>query len=320
MFVKICEGEELTWGELHGEVDRLLETSLSTLTAAIGKGGGIDELRFSLYQQSISKLLQAYIRAAVVAQAAKKAGISVSAEEMAKEVEVQKSKLKSGTLSHLQMRMIDNGLHQKAYVEKFLRPRVKATDEAVAELIKRRHELNLAVPATNALLRAQLEEIRGRLVRNEIAWGEAAMEYSECVDCSDDNGDCGTWEEDEEDRGEALLKVCFSIPTNTVSEIVETEDAFHIVKIASRYVPTAKAREDDGEVSTAEVRHIQVDKWQPDPEYNEETAREFIEMRLMKRELKKVQNELIEAANIECVIPLKAGKTGQGMIKVFNKK
>lgn len=321
VFIKLWEGEQLTWGELHGEADRLLETSISDLTAAIGKGEGLEEVRLSLYQQAISKLLQSYIRSTLIAQEAKKLGLNVSDEEIAKETEVAKSKLKTDALSNLQKKLLVGGLYQNLYADKVIRPTVKAEDKTVAEIIQRRHEHNLAVPATNALLRAQLEDMRGRLLRNEVAWGEIAEEYSECPDCSDDNGDCGTWEEDEgEDRGEALVKLCFSIPTNTVSEIVETDDAFHIVKVTSRYEPDAKAREEDGEVSTADVRHIQIDKWEADEEFTEQTAREFIENRLVRRALKNKQNELIEAAKIESVIPLKSGKKGQGTMKVFNKR
>lgn len=320
VFAKIGEEDQVTWGELHRDADKILSTSISKLSAALGNGEAIDEVRLSLYQQTISRLLQGFIRSAVVAQEAKKAGIVVTDEEIAEETKVQKDKLKSGSLSALQSKMLVNGLYQKAYIEKFIRPNIKVSGDAIAELIAKRHEMNLSVPATNALLRAQLEDIRGRLVRKEIDWSDAAEEYSECPDCSGDNGDCGTWEEDEEDRGESLLKVCFSIPTNTVSEVVETPSAFHLVKITDRYVPTLKAREEDGEVSTVEVRHIQIDKWELDPEFTEESAKAYLEGRLIARQLKKKQNELIGLSKIESVIPLKSGKNSQRPLRLFNRR
>lgn len=321
VFVKMWEGEQVTWGEIHGEADILLKTSIEDLTSAIGTGDGIEEVRLSLYRQVISKLLQSYIRSSLIAREAKNAGLMVSDEEIAKEEAALKSKLKRDSIGSLQKKLLVNNLYQNLYTEKVIRPTIHVEDAAIQELIQKRHENNLEVPATNALLRAQLEDFRRQLISNELSWGEVAEEYSECPDCSDNHGDCGTWEEDEgEDRGEALLKVCFSIPTNTVSEIVETDDAFHIVKVTSRYEPTAEAREEDGEVSSADVRHIQIDKWLAEKEFTEKSAREYIESRLVRRALKNKQNELIEKTKIESVIPLKDGKKGQGSMRVFNKR
>ena len=216
-----------------------------------------------------------------------------------------------------------NAVYQRAYIVKYLKPKISVPQEAVAALIKARHEANLTVPATNEMLRAQLADLRGRLVRNEISWGEAADKYSDCTDCSSEDGDCGTWEENEdaEDRPPVLLKAALTIPTNTISDIIGTDDAFHIIKVAGRYEPTAKSRAEDGEVASADVHHIQIDKWKVDPEFTEKTARAVLENRAIARALKARQLELLKDAKIECVLPLfTAGGKGRRSTIIMPKK
>ena len=218
--------------------------------------------------------------------------------------ELKKLKAKTLALGEFEYRYMTNAVYQRAYAEKYLRKTIKISDVDVGNLIKERHEANLSVPATNAMLKAQIEGIRSKLAKNEMSFGEAAEEYSECPQCSADNGDCGTWEEDDSDIAPELLKVCFSLPTNVVSQVVESPDAFHVVKITSKYVPTKKAREEDGEVSSVDVRHVQIDKWTTDPEFTVETAREFLENRKLSHALRTKQRELINSTPIKSVIPL----------------
>jgi hypothetical protein len=251
---------------------------------------------------------------ALVAQEARRSGITVDDAEF----QTEAAKL-TGEATRFQCQYMTNAVYQRAYAEKCLRPGVSVSNETVAALIKARHEANLAVPATNELLRAQTVDLRERLVRNEVSWGEAAEESSDCADCSMNDGDCGTWEEDEDadDRPPALLKAAFTIPTNTVSEVIETADAFHLIKVTGRYEPTAKAREEDGEVATADVRHIQIDKWTADPEFTEETARKLLEDRMLAHALKRKQAELLKDAKIECAIPLYTPKGNHLQQKIF---
>lgn len=305
VFLKIGDDDKLTWGALREHAESLLKVKADTLLKSAGSDG--DSTRLALYATGISRILQKYIRAGVMAYEARKSGIVVSNEVF--DAELAQLREKSPKLNAFQYQFATNAVYQRAYVEKFLRPKIKVLDEDVAKLIKLRHEQNLAVPTTNRLFRATLEDVRRRLLKNELSFADAVEEYSECATCSSEGGDCGTWEEDEDELDPKLKEVCFSIQTNVLSDVVETPDAFHLVKIVGRYVPTAKAREEDGEVSSVDVRHIQIDKWTTDPEFTEETARKHIEYKLLSRALKARQLELIKTVPIESVIPLeKRGK------------
>ena len=316
-FLKVGD-DVLTWGAITRKVDATIGTSLGKLF--VGPQDEMNDLRMKSYATGVSKLTRRYLMTSIVAQEARRLGIVIEDKEF-KEEEEKLRKLKD--VGGFQYQFMTNAVYQRAYVVKYLKPSISISSNEVAALIKLRHEANLAVPATNELLRAQLVDLRERLVRNEISWGEAADEYSDCVDCSSDDGDCGTWEEDEdsEDRPPELLKTAFSIPTNTVSEIIATDSAFHLIKVTERYEPTAKARKEDGEVASVEVRHIQIDKWQVDPEFTQETARAFLENRSLGRVLKSKQAELLKGAKVECVIPLfTPGGNGRRSATIIPKK
>lgn len=317
VFLKVGD-DVLTWGTITRQVDASIGTSLGKLFT--GPQDEMNDVRMKSYATGVSKLARRYLMASLVAQEARRQGIVIGGKEFQEE-EAKLRKLKDG--GSFQYQFMTNAVYQRAYVVKYLKPSISISSNDVASLIKSRHEANLAVPATNELLRAQLADLRERLVRNEISWGEAADEYSDCTDCSSEDGDCGTWEENEdsEDRPPELLKAAFSIPTNTVSGVIATDNAFHLIKVTERYEPTAKAREEDGEVASVDVRHIQIDKWQVDPEFTQETARAFLENRALGRVLKSKQAELLKGAKVECVIPLFApGGNGRRSTTIFRKK
>ena len=300
VFLKVGD-DILTWGAITRHIDATVGSSFANLF--VGVQDPMHDVRMGAYSSSVSKLVRRYLMASLIAQEARRRGIAIDSKEFQEE-ESKLRKLNDG--GSFQYQFLTNAVFQRAYVVKYLKPDISISSNSVAALIKARHEANLVVPATNEMIKAQLADLRGKLIRNEISWGEAADEYSECTDCCSEDGDCGTWEEDEDakDRAPALLKAAFTIPTNTVSEIVETDDAFHLIKVTERYQPTDKARKEDGEVASADVRHIQIDKWLADPEFTEDTAREFLANRAISRALKAKQAELLKNAKIECVIPL----------------
>ena len=303
VFVQIGDDDRVTWGMLHGYIDASLNTRIAGLFSAASSDemGGV---RIGIYQQALTKTLRKYIGAAVIAYEAKKSGMRVESADF--DEKIAELKRKSPNPSPFQYQYLTNVVYQQAYVDKHIKPSIKISDGAVTNLIARRHAANLSVPATNALFRAKIEGLRTKIERGEASFSEVAEEESDCADCCSNGGDCGTWEEDVDGIATNLLKVCFSLPTNVLSEVVETPEAFHLVKIESRYIPSKKAREEDGEVSSVDVRHIQIDKWEPNPEFTEKTAREFIEQRLLAQMVAVRQAELLEKTPIKSVIPLRA--------------
>lgn len=298
-FVKIGNDDILTWGTLRTHVDSMLKVKADAILGAAGTEGR--DVRLSLYATGVTKVLRSYILTAVVAYEARKKGVFVPEKVFTDEMTKLKAFAPRPTV--FQCQNLTNVVYMRAYADEYIRPGIKVKEEDVAQLIKTRHESNLSVPATNRLLKATLADVRSRLVKNEISFCDAVDEYSECTDCCADGGDCGTWEEDEDTLDPALKAVCFSIPTNVLSDVIETPEAFHLIKVTSRYVPTAKGRK-DGEVSSVDVRHIQIDKWTEDPEFTEATARKHLENRMLKVSLRRRQYELLKTTPIKSVIPL----------------
>ena len=303
VFLQVGTDDRLTWGMLRTYIDAGLGTKLNALLSA-ASGDSMNGIRFGIYQQALSKTLRRYLESAVIAHEARRIGMKVPASDF--EEQVAKLKKKTPQPSRFQYQHLTNAVYQMAYTEKYLKPNIKVPDAAVTNLIALRHAANLAVPATNRLLRLKIDSMREKLVKKEISFSELAEEESDCTACCSNGGDCGTWDEDDESIAPNLLKVCFSLPTNTLSEVVETPDAFHLVMIASKYVPTKKAREEDGEVSSVDVRHIQIDKRTTDPEFTRQTAHEFIEQRLIARARTVKFMELLDKTPIKSVIPLTA--------------
>ena len=305
VFVQIGDDDKVTWGMLHNYIDSALNMKiaqfLSAMPSADDQMGGI---RVGLYQQAISKTLRKYIGAAVIAYDAKQKGMTVPTVEFDKQLaEIKK---KSPNPTPFQYQFLTNAVYQNVYAEKFIKPSIKIPEAAVTNLITKRHNANLSVPATNAIFKARIVDLRNKISDGKANFGEIAEEWSDCTDCCSNGGDCGTWEEDDSGIDPELLKVCFSIPTNTLSQVVETPEAFHVIKVVSKYIPTKKARDEDGEVSSVDVMHLQIDKWTPEPEFTKKTAREFIEQRMLASALMIRQQKLIDTVPIKSVIRLKA--------------
>lgn len=302
VFIQIGDDDKVTWGMLHDYIDSSLNMRISSFFAAAPSDQMVG-IRLGIYQQALTRTLRKYLGVAVIAHEAKAIGMKVSATDF--DVKIAELKKKSPRPSLFQYQFLTNVVYQQAYIEKFIKPTIKIPEDAILNLIAQRHAANLSIPATNAMFRAKIEGLRKRIINGELSFAEVAEEESDCADCCSNGGDCGTWEEDLDGIATNLLNVCFSLPTNVLSEVVETPDAFHVVKIISRYEPTKKARADDGEVSSVDVRHIQIDKWMPDPEFTRDTARGFIEQRLLSRMLAAKQYELLDKTPIKSVIPVK---------------
>lgn len=303
VLLKVGDDDVLKWGEMRDYVDAMVGMKLTTLFGAAAKEADeMSEIRIGLYGASLTKLLKGYVMTSLVAHEARKENLQISEKEIA--VDLDSFRKRTRKLFTFQYQWATNLVYQRAYIDKHIRPNISVTDDEIKTLIKWRHDSNLSVPKTNALYRAQIENLRKQIADGTLEFAEAAEKYSDCTECCSNNGDCGPWEEDLDDLDPALKAYCFSAPTNVLSGVIEGNEAFHVVKVVSRYVPTKKAREEDGEVSSVEVKHLQIDKWLLDPEFTKETAIEFISRKKVAFELSKVQDELLKSAKIESVLPL----------------
>ena len=322
VFLKVGDDDILRWGDIRSCVDAMIGVQLRGLLNAPantdGKAVGLHDIQISMYGATLSKLLRKYLMTSLVAQEAKKEGLCASEADIAADIETVKKNRQKLYAYHYQL--ITNLVYQRAYVDKHIRPNVKATDDEIATVIKWRHDSNLSVPLTNAIFQAKIVDLRNRIAEGTLEFAEAAEEHSECTECCSNNGDCGPWEEDLDDLDPALKAFCFSAPVGALSEVIEGKDAYHIVKIKSRYVPTQKARDEDGEVSSVEVKHLQIDKWSLDPEFTRDTAAKFITEKKIVFELTNLQEELREKAKIESILPLYDTRKNRAKTFKVNKK
>ena len=312
------EGEPpIFWGDLRKFMDDMLDTRVGVLLSA---GQKFDEkLKLSLYQQATGETLRKYLGMSLIAQEARRNGIEVTSAEIDQKVaELEKRRKKPYRFEYY---LLTNSVYQMAYVEKVLKPKIEVPHFAITNLIARRHAWNLSIPSTNAAIKAQIETVRKKIVDKEISFAEAASEYSDCPDCSTEDGNCGTWYEndDPEDRDPEMLKAVLSMSVGEISSVFDTPEAFHFVQIVSKYVPTKKARDEENEVASVDVKHISMDKLLPKEEFNEDTAKEFLLKRRIGRILYDKQRELMKTAQIRCVIPVLYGqkptlKPGQNAI------
>lgn len=297
VFVNVNGVDSLTWGELKEYCERRIGNRFAKLPV---EGRAADEIRNGLLRQTISKSLQGYIGASVMAIKAREDGITVTPAEIDQQRDLFRKRDPKGAFGAFFERNLTNCMYQARYVEKNVKPGIKVTDAEINAVIARRHQTNLSVPATNAAFRATLEKVRSELLAGKITFEAAVDEYSECPECTGEAGNCGTWYKDD-DRDEKLTQAAFALKLDELSQVIETEEAFHLIKPISRYVPKAG---DDGEEPSVDIRHIQLDKWQVDPELTKEDAKKLILAKKLKVEIKIKQLELMKKYRIDCVVPL----------------
>ena len=145
-------------------------------------------------------------------------------------------------------------------VKTHIPPVGEITDEVVAAFQKSIDEDNLATTRTNEMKRAQMAEWKKDLLANKVKFGDLAKKYNEDEYADEDNP--GLWGEFE--RGEfedkRVQSAVFSLKVGEISDPVEDEDGYHLIKVVSVKAPE---RNDKGRIIQDEVRkvmHIYVKK------------------------------------------------------------
>jgi peptidyl-prolyl cis-trans isomerase C len=89
-----------------------------------------------------------------------------------------------------------------------------------------------AAEADRQQARARLESLRQDIINGKIDFAEAAKKYSQCVSAPQ-GGDIGyiprKWAIDEN-----LAKIAFALKVGEVSDVVQTEFGFHLIKVVDR--------------------------------------------------------------------------------------
>ena len=276
----------------------------------VGQRDGVQETANAF---RLKKTMQAYLKNAMYASAAMKAGVVVEKEEFEdlrrKTREYQKTRGDAGrkflelmdASESFYEHNLTNLLYAQAYAEKVLKPKFKVSEEEIAERITYQNNLNADVLATNAFKKALLKDIL-RKVRNGFDFGEAAEKWSDCP-TFDTKGVFTDVDEKPQQiyagaLHPALEEVYKKLSPGEISDIVETPYSWHVLKLLKRHLPK------DGEDSSVELAHIMLEKSLLQPILTKEQAKQRILNRHVRIELKKQLPVLFKESKINCKIPI----------------
>ncbi len=312
------EGDKLKWGLLRKHVAALCSGIDRPDMMAAGNAA-VKEISF---QTRCRKLLKEYLEYAVFAVEAKRIGLTVAPKEFDEyRAKAHEAYGRMGTVGEALIKLIDSGesfyehnltnaLYWKAYRTEVLEKDVKIDGDKVQEFVKFRHARNLAALETNAFKRVLIEDIQKKLKRG-MDIGVAAQKWSDC-DSAETNGILM------DDHGEANVKftkdmlpaeiaeACASLKDGEISGVVETPEAWHVVKLLKR-----NPQKDDEE-ETVELAQVKLEKELIVPEYSSEEAYDRLKKTMLKEMTRMKFLELFDKTKIDCKIPLKDSKSAKG--------
>jgi len=304
-------GDLLLWGAMKHHAEMMIANF--TLPAGVTVAD-FEAERNNIMMKNIMKIAEHFITKAVLAQEAKKQGLTLTPEE----IEAKKSKLfeslaknpKSlesfrkeiatpGSFVNLDLA---NTLLTEKLTRDVIRPKIHISDDDLTQYIEGRNKKNAEIDAYNNGLRPKIAGLLKK-IKDGADFAEIAKEESEC-DSSENGGEWGTFKR--EDIREELADVAFKMEENTLSDIVETPYSYHIVKLLKRNKPFLQV---EGTTNSApdvsvKISHIMLEKKKALPTLDRESAKaEMLSIR-EKEELARLKAALIKSAKIETPLPL----------------
>lgn len=189
-------------------------------------------------------VLDALIGSTIIRQAAKAAGITVTAEELKAQFDKIEKKIDSSApvtginfdmwlmkAAHTRESYL-NTLYDQELMQKMVEKQVKVTDEDVANFYQR-HQEELKEPArvqiAHILVKdeAQAKSILGEIRSGKITWADAVAKYTLHAPTKNDGGDMGFITEGDS----PMQKAAFGLKQDgDMSEPVQSRMGFHILK------------------------------------------------------------------------------------------
>ena len=308
VLIRIGERDSLKWG--------LFRKTLDAQDTDVESQEGQPSIKQAMYRARFRKLLKEYVQYGVIAEAARKAGMSVP-DEMYEEyrAKARERYSKMGAAGQRLQKLMDepesfyehnltNALLWLEYRNKVIEPKVVVEDEAVAKLVESRRTGNDNRMKENFEKRDLMRDIKEKLA-NGMDFGEAARKWSECD--SAENGGVLMDEEDDEkaalvapdDLHPAVAAACAGLKEGETSEVIETPLTWHIMKVMKRHPPA-----EEGDVEKMELAHIMLEKEMLKPELDTEQAREIIRKRTLRSAVDAEFAELYPQTDIDCKIPI----------------
>ena len=280
-----------------------------------------DKVQDAALAYRLRRLIKAYVRNAVYASAAMKAGVKISADEFCAQREISRkmyeARGKNGDKLIALMNEpesfyehnLTNVLYARAYSEKILASQIKITPEEIKERIQEQEQQNLNALSTNEFKRVLIADILKKL-KDGMDFAEAAEKWSDCP--TSDTGGVFTDADEKPQQIHSgnvhpkMEEVYKKLSPGELSGVVETPYSWHILKLMKRNPET------EGEEESVELAHVMVEKELIVPSITEEQARKRILNKKLRIELKRLFPTLFEEAKINCKIPLFDGSSKRG--------
>lgn len=279
--VAVVNDEVITLSELNSAFEPYRTNLLATYTGA-DREKLLSENRLNLLNQMIDGLL--------IEQQSRKAGITVSDEELMNAIndmlrrrnlsrdDLQNTLDREGTTMEAYRKGVRDQLIRIKLVQKEIKSRVAVSDEEIGAYYRKHrkdYEGKEAVriqqilllrpkgedPAQSAKIRAEAEEIHRSLLNGE-PFERLSARYSQGSAASG-GGDIGFIE-----RGMILHEVeeaAFRLPVNQISDVIESSVGFHIIRVVDRRGAGLKSiesvREDIREKIDQEKMSKRFDEW-----------------------------------------------------------
>ena len=301
-------GEVVTWGEADENIDLLM---LKTPLGLPKHASEADAKRVvALTRRKFAeRMTDTYVKAALLAQLAKKEGLSVSEEEMRKVIRKSvrrvKTEHRASILAKISnpksffYRYEENYLLTQMYRDTKLKEGLAATEEEIRDAIRARESEIAELKEANARMRPELEALLADLKAGRRDFGEAAFDVSDAYD-TDESGSLPLIERDEaeDDLCAEYRDFAFGSTTNEYSGVIETEHAFAVLKAESRNVV-------NGEVVAVRLGKIERQKHSIPDAFDHDDAEAFVLRRKLGMRLIEAQRAAIRAADLKSVFAVR---------------
>ena len=315
VLIRIGERDSLKWGLFRKVLDAQ-ETESEIADGQPSVKDGQPLIKQATYRARFRKLLKEYVQHGVIAEAARKAGMTVP-DEVYEEYRAKARERYSqmGAVGQRLRKLMDepesfyehnltNSLLWLEYRNKVIEPKVGVEDEAVAKLVESRRTGNDNRMKENFEKRDLMREIKEKLAGG-MDFADAARKWSEC-DSAESGGVLMDDEDDEkvavvgpDDLHPAVAAACARLKEGETSDVIETPYTWHIMKVLKRHPPA-----EEGAPETMELAHIMLEKEILQPELDAEQAREIIRKKTLRSAVDAEFAELYPQTDIECKIPI----------------
>lgn len=327
VFLKVGD-EILLWGPVYDYIGLVLKTKPLALPPGTTWADVEKAKRFNERKLAVG-LAKRYMGGALMAQLARKANVDISKAKLTATGIVEKlvasfpdefrGEARSGFArpgSYISS-CVTNTLLSDAYVESLIRPTVSVTEAEITGAIAAREAEIEKVIGINAKKRAKMVEILADLRTGTNTFECVAEQWSECVS-SDQKGYWGAFGEESSSLLPEIKSVAFSLPTNVLSDVVETPHSYHILKVLAKPPAEIAASEDaedledfeDGE-KVVHLSHIMFEKVPVPPALDERSARTFLVDGKIAAQLSDLKCAALTNLDIQCAFSLKLKKGKQ---------